>query len=192
MDDMGHPDQTSRLRIYPPYPAVFGEKTTPILDLNLDKYKRVPCANEAATSEIGWIEMKRRGGRFCNLLPDSASIRRFSPWLPRRMNSLSLRGVLSTNQPQPAALSSSQIVLPEARPRVPAPRSAMRMSKLASTDVFAPARRQRRIASLTSGCACRWVSAGPVAVAGAWPPVADVNAVGTLEEPGAHVADGPA
>src|SRR5262249_41082652 len=53
----------------------------------------------------------------CRSAP-SRSMRRCSPWLPGVVNSLLSAGVGSTNQPQPAAFWSSQIVWPEARPSV--------------------------------------------------------------------------
>src|SRR5712691_3830731 len=46
----------------------------------------------------------------------SKSMRCCSPWLPAVVNSLSLASVGSTNQPQPAALASSQMVWPEGKP----------------------------------------------------------------------------
>src|SRR5262245_55641644 len=82
-----------------------------------------------------------------------------SPWLPVVVYSESSRGVGSTDQPQPAALSSSQMVWPAARPSVVPPRSAMRVSIFRKAETFSPARAQRRTASFSSGRTCRAASA---------------------------------
>src|SRR5262245_31614208 len=79
-------------------------------------------------------------------VPDLAMWSFCSPWLPGVVNSLSSHGVGSTNQPQPAALWSIQIVL-TTWPSIAPDRSAMRTSLAVRPETSAPARCHRAMAS---------------------------------------------